>query len=274
MARSADHLDVFLTDVNGAVLSAAWQPDFADWWHGWWWINGGRAAAGAPVHAVSRSTDKLDIFVIGTDSRVYSAAWQPEFADGWHGWWQLHGGVAAPGAHVTAVSRSTDKLDIFVVGTDGGVYTAAWEPGFADGWHGWWRSGTSSRRRVPPCTPCHGAPTSSTSSSPTSTARHDRRLGAGFRRRVARLVAHQRRPRGAGRGGHRGGTQHGPPRHLRRRVPTAASTPPRGSPTSPTGGTAGGASAASSRPQGAPVHASRAAPTSSTSSSPTPTARP
>jgi hypothetical protein len=141
VARSADHLDVFLTDVNGAILSAAWQPDFADWWHGWWWLNGGRAAAGAPVHAVSRSADKLDIFVIGTDNRVYSAAWQPEFADGWHGWWQLLGGVAAPGAHVTAVSRSADKLDIFVVGTDGGVYTAAWEPDFADGWHGWWRIG-------------------------------------------------------------------------------------------------------------------------------------
>ena len=129
VTRSADHLDVFLTDVNGAILSAAWQPDFADWWHGWWWLNGGRAAAGAPVHAVSRSRDKLDIFVIGTDNRVYSAAWQPEFADGWHGWWQLLGGVAAPGAHVTAVSRSADHLDIFVVGTDGGVYTAAWEPG-------------------------------------------------------------------------------------------------------------------------------------------------
>jgi len=40
------------------------------------------------------------------------------------------------------VSRSTDKLDIFVTGTDGGVYKAAWEPDFADGWHGWWRMGS------------------------------------------------------------------------------------------------------------------------------------
>ncbi len=141
VSRSADHLDIFLTDVNGNILSAAWEPDFADGWHGWWQINGGRAAAGAPVHAVSRSADKLDIFVTGTDSQVYSAAWEPDFADGWHGWWGLLGGVAAPGAHVTAVSRSADHLDIFVVGTDGGVYTAAWEPDFADGWHGWWRIG-------------------------------------------------------------------------------------------------------------------------------------
>ena len=138
VTRSADHLDVFLADVNGNVLSAAWQPDFADWWHGWWQINGGRGAGGAAVHGVSRSADKLDIFVIGTDNRVYTAAWEPGFADGWHGWWSLLGGVAAPGAHVTAVSRSADKLDIFVTDVTGAVMSAAWEPGFADGWHGWW----------------------------------------------------------------------------------------------------------------------------------------
>jgi hypothetical protein len=32
---------------------------------------------------------------------------------------------------VTAVLRSADKLDIFVTGTDGGVYTAVWQPDFA-----------------------------------------------------------------------------------------------------------------------------------------------
>ena len=141
VSRSRDKLDIFVTDRNGVIFTAAWEPRFTDWWHGWWQLNGGRAAPGAPVHAVSRSTDKLDAFVIGTDSRVYTAAWEPAFTDWWHGWWQLNGGVAAPGAHVTVVSRSANKLDAFVVGTDGGIYTAAWEPGFTDWWHGWWRIG-------------------------------------------------------------------------------------------------------------------------------------
>ena len=152
VSRSTDKLDIFVTDRNGVILTAAWEPSFPDWWHGWWELNGGRAAPGASVHGVSRSTDKLDIFVIGTDSRVYTAAWEPSFPDWWHGWWQLNGGIAAPGAHVTVVSRNTDKLDVFVVGTDGRVYTAAWEPSFPDWWHGWWPIGDI---RVPQGAPIH-----------------------------------------------------------------------------------------------------------------------
>ena len=152
ISRSIDKLDIFVTDRNSVVLTAAWEPAFSDWWHGWWELNGGRASAGAPVHGVARSADKLDVFVIGTDNRVYTAAWEPAFTDWWHGWWQLNGGVAAPGAHVTVVSRNTDKLDAFVVGTDGRVYTAAWEPGFTEWWHGWWPIGDI---RVPPGAPVH-----------------------------------------------------------------------------------------------------------------------
>jgi hypothetical protein len=152
VSRNTDKLDIFVTDEQGVIFTAAWEPAFTDWWHGWWELNGGRALRGAPVHGVSRSPDKLDAFVIGTDNRVYTAAWEPAFTDWWHGWWPLNNGIAAPGAHVTAVSRNTDKLDVFVVGTDGRVYTAAWEPAFTDWWHGWWPIGGI---RVPQGAPVH-----------------------------------------------------------------------------------------------------------------------
>ena len=96
------------------------------------------APANLPVvGGVSRSTDKLDIFAVGTDRGIYTAAWQPGDAT-WQGWWGLAGGVAAPGTSVLGVSRSTDKLDVFAVGTDQGIYTAAWQPGDTS-WQGWWR---------------------------------------------------------------------------------------------------------------------------------------
>jgi hypothetical protein len=140
-ARRTDNLDVFVTDSGGTVRTAAWEPAFTDGWHGWWPIGNVQAPAGAPVHAVVRSPDHLDIFVTDNAGVVRTAAWEPAFTDGWHGWWELAGGRAAPGAPVTAVSRNTDKLDVFVVGTDGRIWTAAWEPAFTDGWHGWWPIG-------------------------------------------------------------------------------------------------------------------------------------
>lgn len=138
VSRSIDKLDIFVTDADGVIRSAAWEPAFTDGWHGWWELNSGRAAPGAPVTAVSRAPDHLDAFVVGTDLRVWTAAWQPAFTDGWHGWWTIGNIQVIPGTPVAAVSRSRDKLDIFVTDLTGVVRTAAWEPAFTDGWHGWW----------------------------------------------------------------------------------------------------------------------------------------
>lgn len=139
VSRSADKLDIFVVGTDRRVYTAAWEPGFTDWWHGWWRVGNAVAPARALVSCVSRSRDKLDIFVTDSTSRILTAAWEPAFSDGWHGWWHIRGGLAQPGSPVHSVSRSADKLDIFVAGTDGGTYTAAWEPAFADGWHGWWR---------------------------------------------------------------------------------------------------------------------------------------
>ena len=152
--RSADKLDVFFAGSSGIVQTAAWEPAFTDGWHGWWTVSNARIPPGAPIHAVSRSADKLDIFATDNTGVIQTAAWEPAFTDGWHGWWEIAGERAAPGAPVTVVSRSADKLDVFVVGTDGQVYTAAWEPGFTE-WHGWWQIGNIS---VPTGSSVHALP--------------------------------------------------------------------------------------------------------------------
>jgi hypothetical protein len=60
---------------------------------------------------------------------------------------RVAGGITSPyatlGAPVTAVTRAANKLDAFVVGMDERIYTAAWEPAFTDGWHGWWSMGAA-----------------------------------------------------------------------------------------------------------------------------------
>jgi hypothetical protein len=142
VSRSANKLDIFACANGGETITAAWAPASGDGWQGWWRIKGGRANPGARVHAVSRAPNKLDVFVTNEHGFIYTAAWEPAFADGWHGWWQINGGRAVPSAHVIAVSRAANKLDAFVVGMDGRIYTAAWEPGFTEGWHGWYPMGT------------------------------------------------------------------------------------------------------------------------------------
>src|SRR6266568_4798764 len=83
---------------------------------GWWNIPGFQAKPCAPIAAVSGSRDHLDIFAVGTNSHVYTAAWEPDFG-GWRGWWQVSGFQARDNyAAITAVSRDMDKLDIFSVG--------------------------------------------------------------------------------------------------------------------------------------------------------------
>jgi hypothetical protein len=62
------------------------------------------------VTAISRSTDKLDIFTVDKTKAVVTAAWNP--ANAWGGWWPATTSMAQ--SMVTPVSRSTDKLDIFL----------------------------------------------------------------------------------------------------------------------------------------------------------------
>ena len=140
-SRGANNLDVFVVGKDGGIYTAAWGPQTDSTWKGWWRISDLEAKPGSSVSVTSRGADWLDIFVVGNDGGIYTASWNPAFEDGWHGWWRIGDIAVDPGSPVSVVSRSADKLDVFVTGSDGGIYTAAWEPGFTDGWHGWSRIG-------------------------------------------------------------------------------------------------------------------------------------
>jgi len=140
-SRGANNLDVFVVGKDGGIYTAAWGPQTDSTWKGWWRISDLEAKPGSSVSVTSRGADWLDIFVVGNDGGIYTASWNPAFEDGWHGWWRIGNNAVDPGSPVSVVSRSADKLDVFVTGSDGGIYTAAWEPGFTDGWHGWSRIG-------------------------------------------------------------------------------------------------------------------------------------
>ena len=155
VSRSQDKWDIFATGIDGKVYNAAWglSAGFQGWQH----VAGGLAAPGTPVGVVSRSANKLDVFITGLNNRIWTAAWQPSDGDnGFRGWWQVGNLEVPPRTWISAVSRSTDKMDIFATGSDGRVYTAAWERGDRRfrGWS-WVASGQS----------CPGAPVGAVSRS-------------------------------------------------------------------------------------------------------------
>jgi hypothetical protein len=144
VARDPDQLDIFVTAVDGKVYTAAWDQNVAGGkWRGWWSISDLSAPSGAPIHVVSRKPHNLDIFVVGNEGGIWTAAWDQHVARGkWRGWWLVKNQIVKPGSTVAAVSRSPLKLDIFVVGADGKIYTAAWDHHAANGeWQGWWPIG-------------------------------------------------------------------------------------------------------------------------------------
>lgn len=94
---------------------------------------------GARVTAVSRDSNCLDIFVVGTDGRILAVAWERKLLDGnWRGWWHMGLGKTSKDAEIAPVSRGPNKLDVFFIGTNGLTYTAAWEKNVMKSeWRGW-----------------------------------------------------------------------------------------------------------------------------------------
>ena len=94
---------------------------------------GRRGRAGLADQVVARNPNHLDLFVTGTDGRIYSCWW--DASGGWAAWFNVSGGRAALGSKVTAIARNPNHLDLFVTGTDGRIYSCWWDQ--SGGWSAW-----------------------------------------------------------------------------------------------------------------------------------------
>jgi len=130
VSRKLDQLDVFAVNLNGEVKTAAWAPGAnSGKWGGWWRItdSNGKFAPGTPIAGVHRSPDHLDVFAVGLDGSVWSAAWGPQTNHKWAGWWRVGQATFAQGSRIAATARSLNRIDLFVRGFDGNVWSQAWD---------------------------------------------------------------------------------------------------------------------------------------------------
>ena len=135
MSRGLDQLDIFVADAQGRTMSAAWEPGFADGWHGWWHIGGGLTSATGFVTVISRAPNTLDIFTVGIDGRAYTSGWSP--AAPWAPWQAISGTGVNLSAPVWPASRASDIVDVVFTSKDRNGYTAGWQVGGA--WGGPWQ---------------------------------------------------------------------------------------------------------------------------------------
>ena len=122
-----DRLDVFVIGTDEGLYHKAWDgtrwyPSVTDY------ENLGRPSTGSglarnPV-VNSWGHDRLDVFIVGTDSALYhkwwdGSNWGPSVSD----FEFMSGGITRDPA---VVSWDHDRLDVFVIGTDSALYHKAW----------------------------------------------------------------------------------------------------------------------------------------------------
>jgi metallophosphoesterase (TIGR03767 family) len=135
ISRTPDQLDLFTTAADGSIMSTWWNDTTGGWPGYWFQVSGGVAAAGATVTAIDRYSTHIDLFVVGTDNRVYSTFW--DASSGWYNWFPV---PATPGCRpdstVTVIARTPDNLDLFTVAADGSIVSTWWNS--AGGWPNYW----------------------------------------------------------------------------------------------------------------------------------------
>jgi hypothetical protein len=80
VSRNPNQLDLFITGGDGVVYTSWWSAG-SDWSgiNNNWRKIGGFFPPGAPVAAVSRNPDQLDLFIFGNDGSVYTSWWTAGF---------------------------------------------------------------------------------------------------------------------------------------------------------------------------------------------------
>jgi hypothetical protein len=135
VARTPARLDVFWIAPDGSVMSSAWEAGVNDdaWSSAPISITRpGVSRFDSPLAVVSRTPNRLDLFWIGPDGNIGSAGWEAGANNNaWESDFPIASrpGVTMANSPIAAVSRTPRRLDVFWVGPDGNIGSAAWERG-------------------------------------------------------------------------------------------------------------------------------------------------
>jgi hypothetical protein len=155
VSRETDHIDVYAVDTAGHVQTTWWDANTSGgkWAQGWHTIplpTGVTVPSGAKVTASPSGSSYMDLFVVDSTGTVYST-WIPSDSAlrnfQYNPWFSLPlppGLKASAGNAVAALRRPSSRVDIFVAGSNGTVYTTWWaSDGVVSGWQSWTQVGST-----------------------------------------------------------------------------------------------------------------------------------
>ena len=124
-------------DIN---VFSAYHREETGAWRGWFPLPNWAATSTRPASAGLRAVingNSIDLFMLSEDGRIYTSFWRP--GREWSEWasvgtWPSRDIKARPGPAVLQVGTN---IDLFVIGSDGNVYTAYFRED--RGWNGWFR---------------------------------------------------------------------------------------------------------------------------------------
>jgi hypothetical protein len=125
--RVSQHIDTFTIGNDGKL----WSAGYYDW--GTWYPAGPIVQAqnqfvfpvGGGITAASRTPYVLDTFAIGWDQHVWNTGWFDD--NGWHPAYEptTNNVTFVPGGGVAAVGEDANNIDVFTIGYDGNLWSAA-----------------------------------------------------------------------------------------------------------------------------------------------------
>jgi hypothetical protein len=113
--------DIFAVDTSGTLWHTPMNGN---------WDSLGGVCTASPASVSWGSTNRVDVFVRGSDGAV----WQRSYDNNAWSTWTSLGGQLAPGTGPAVSSWGEGRLDVFVQGTDGALWHKAWT---GTSWSNW-----------------------------------------------------------------------------------------------------------------------------------------
>lgn len=137
IARDDGHMDLFISDTDGAIWSTWWDVAEGTGWHPWFGVdNSYKVGKVVTVTAMWNGTSRIDLAVVDEFGYLMTSTF--EYSKGWQGWyWHFDANpLMSRGSTPTSVWRyGGTQMDMLCVGSDGQVHYASNYNGKWDTWN-------------------------------------------------------------------------------------------------------------------------------------------